>query len=247
MCAAAVAIDRFSAFGATAQPANSSVKNATTVRLTAPPLSILFFMNPFICLKLSGLGNKTDIIRRVKYWEIIADRLSAAWWKRRRIQRLARATYWPPYNPRGRTTRQEMLANTNDNIHIDAHRLIGDNRERSRRRPNMLGHAILNIQNIIARRQRDSIVSILIGCHPRNFFLLLLTQNNQGILNVGFGRTLCLWHLIRFSHRHTENNFQMPFQETLLCGSDQSAGGKQKCCRDASEIGERLRHNRKKK
>jgi hypothetical protein len=50
MCAAAVAIDRFSAFGATAQPANSSVKNATTIRLTAPPLSILFFMNPFICL-----------------------------------------------------------------------------------------------------------------------------------------------------------------------------------------------------
>jgi hypothetical protein len=50
MCAVAVAIDRFSAFGATAQPANSSVKNATTVRLTAPPLSILFFMNPFICL-----------------------------------------------------------------------------------------------------------------------------------------------------------------------------------------------------
>ena len=50
MCAVAVAIDRFSAFGATAQPANSSVKNATTVRLTAPPLSILFFMNPFISL-----------------------------------------------------------------------------------------------------------------------------------------------------------------------------------------------------
>jgi hypothetical protein len=52
MCAAAVAIGTFSAFGATAQPANSSVKNATTVRLTAPPLSILFFMNPFICLIL---------------------------------------------------------------------------------------------------------------------------------------------------------------------------------------------------
>jgi hypothetical protein len=50
MCAATVAIDRFSASGATAQPANSSVKNATTVRLTAPPLSILFFMNPSICL-----------------------------------------------------------------------------------------------------------------------------------------------------------------------------------------------------
>jgi hypothetical protein len=52
MCAAVVAIDRFSAFGPTAQPANSSVKNATTVRLTAPPISILFFMNPFICLIL---------------------------------------------------------------------------------------------------------------------------------------------------------------------------------------------------
>jgi hypothetical protein len=48
MCAEAVAPDGFSAFGATAQPANSSVKNATTVRLTAPPLSILFFINPFI-------------------------------------------------------------------------------------------------------------------------------------------------------------------------------------------------------
>jgi hypothetical protein len=35
MCAEAVALDRFSALGATAQPANSSVKNATTVRLTA--------------------------------------------------------------------------------------------------------------------------------------------------------------------------------------------------------------------
>ena len=50
MCGVTVAIDRFSAFGATAQPANSSVKNATTVRLTAPPFSILFFMNPSICL-----------------------------------------------------------------------------------------------------------------------------------------------------------------------------------------------------
>jgi hypothetical protein len=52
MCAVVVAIDRFSAFGAAAQPANSSVKKATTVSLTALPLSILFFMNPFICLIL---------------------------------------------------------------------------------------------------------------------------------------------------------------------------------------------------
>ena len=42
VCAAVVAIDRFSAFGATAQPANIRVNSATTVRLTR--FSIMFFM-----------------------------------------------------------------------------------------------------------------------------------------------------------------------------------------------------------
>jgi hypothetical protein len=46
----------------------------------------------------------------------------------------------------------------------------------------------------------------------------LLTKDDQGILSVGLGRTLCAWHLIRFSHRHTEDNFQMSFQETRRSG-----------------------------
>jgi hypothetical protein len=42
VCAVVVAIDRFSAFGATAQPAHSSVKSATTVSLNV--LGFVFFM-----------------------------------------------------------------------------------------------------------------------------------------------------------------------------------------------------------
>jgi hypothetical protein len=44
MCAAVVATDRFSAFGATAQPANSRVKSVTTVKLSVLRFSIVFFM-----------------------------------------------------------------------------------------------------------------------------------------------------------------------------------------------------------
>src|SRR6516225_4801834 len=122
----------------------------------------------------------------------------------------------------------QSSAHTSENVHIDVHRLIRDYRERSRRRAHMFGHAILNIQNIIPRRQPYSIVSFLIHCHPRNFFLFLLTKDDQRILIVGLGRTLRAWHLIRFSHRHTEYDFQMALQETLLCGVDPRAACKQK-------------------
>jgi hypothetical protein len=39
-----LAIDRFSAFGATAQPAHSSVNSATTVSLNMLGFNIVFFM-----------------------------------------------------------------------------------------------------------------------------------------------------------------------------------------------------------
>jgi len=80
----------------------------------------------------------------------------------------------------------------------------------------MFGGPILNIQNIIPRWQRDPIISIFVRCHPRDLFFFLLSQDNQGIFGIGFRLNLCARHLIRFSHRHAEDNFQMPFQETLL-------------------------------
>ena len=44
VCAAVTAIDRFSAFGTTAQPAHSMVNSATTVSLNVLRFSMVFFM-----------------------------------------------------------------------------------------------------------------------------------------------------------------------------------------------------------
>ena len=138
------------------------------------------------------------------------------------------------------------LSRSYKDSHIDANSLVRDNRETLRRRADMLGHAILNIQNIIARRQRHSIVPLLIDCHPRDFFSFGLTQNNQGILSVGSGRTLCAWHLIRFSHRHTEDNFQMSFQETWGSGFNRCRASNQKSEEGRSQIFKEYRHEQKK-
>jgi hypothetical protein len=96
----------------------------------------------------------------------------------------------------------------NHDAHIDAHRLIRHDRERSWRRADMLGHTILDIQNIIPRRQRYSIISTLIDCHPRNFFLILLTQDDQWIFSIGFRCDRRPRHVIGRFNRPGRNNFE---------------------------------------
>jgi hypothetical protein len=51
--------------------------------------------------------------------------------------------------------------------------------------------AVLHIQNIIPRRERYSIGSILIRCYTRDFFLFLLTHDDKRIFNIDFAVTLC--------------------------------------------------------
>src|SRR5436190_24267686 len=55
---------------------------------------------------------------------------------------------------------QSASREANDNVHIDADGLIRDNCERLRFRAEMPGYAVLQIQNIRTRRQRDAIVSV---------------------------------------------------------------------------------------
>ena len=61
MYAAVVVTDRFAVCGSTAQPANSSVKSATTVRLTVLPFSIVFFIpEPNRCKLIHAIARVRD-------------------------------------------------------------------------------------------------------------------------------------------------------------------------------------------
>jgi hypothetical protein len=86
--------------------------------------------------------------------------------------------------------------NPNDNVHVNVHDLIRENRKRLRLTPNVLAHTILNIQKIIARRQRYSIVSIFVRCNPRDFFLFVLPQDDQWVISVRFRSNLWARHFI---------------------------------------------------
>lgn len=75
-------------------------------------------------------------------------------------------------------------AKANDDVHIDMNDLIRHNRELLRFRPETLGYAVLYIENIIAGRQRDTIVSIPVGSDSRDFFFPVLAQNDQRIFSI---------------------------------------------------------------
>jgi len=73
-------------------------------------------------------------------------------------------------------------------MHIDADSLIGHNREWLRFRAHVSAYTPLHIENIVARGERDAIVSIPIRRNPRNFFLSVLTQDDQWIVGIVFRR-----------------------------------------------------------
>jgi len=74
-----------------------------------------------------------------------------------------------------------VKAKSNHDVHIDTGDLIRDNSEGLWPGADTLAHPILNVENIIPRRQRDPIISLSVGCNPRDFFLLLLAQDDQRI------------------------------------------------------------------
>jgi len=44
--------------------------------------------------------------------------------------------------------------------------------------------AILDIESVIARRQRDAIISIFVRCDSRDFFFAVVAQDDQRILGM---------------------------------------------------------------
>jgi hypothetical protein len=62
------------------------------------------------------------------------------------------------------------LANAGIGIYIDADSVAGDNRNWLRPRAHVSGSATLYIQNIIAGRQRHTMVAVPIRGHSRDFF-----------------------------------------------------------------------------
>ena len=54
------------------------------------------------------------------------------------------------------------------------------------------------------------------------------------------------WHLIGWSHRHAEYDFQVALHDAVRFGLDRCAGGKQKNDEGGSEILEEHRHEHKK-
>ena len=68
--------------------------------------------------------------------------------------------------------------------HINADGVIRNNRERSRGCTNEPGFAPLHIQNVIARRQRNAIVSILIRRNSRDFFFGASAQDDEWIQRI---------------------------------------------------------------
>jgi hypothetical protein len=69
-------------------------------------------------------------------------------------------------------------------MHINADGVIRNNRERLRRCTNEPGFAPLHIQNVIARRQRNAIVSILIRRNSRDFFFVASAQDDEWIQRI---------------------------------------------------------------
>src|SRR4029077_20321660 len=79
---------------------------------------------------------------------------------------------------------ESVKAKSNHDVHIDMGDLIRDDSEGLWPGANTLAHTILNVENIIPRRQRDPIISLPVRCDARDFFVVLLGQDNQRILSV---------------------------------------------------------------
>ena len=127
--------------------------------------------------------------------------------------------------------RSLTLSRSYKDSHIDANSLVRYNREWLSPRVDAFCNAFfcwafLGVENVSARWQRDAIVSGLVYRQPRDFSFPVLTQDDQWVFGISFGRRLR--HVIRFN-RPDHDNPQMPLQETLRrCFSRCSASQCQK-------------------
>src|SRR5438045_6851018 len=97
----------------------------------------------------------------------------------RRCRTVATAPFVPENGAVARNGAKEghsVKTNSNDDVHIDMDDLTGHNRETLRSGANTLAQTILNIENIISRRQRDPIMSVFVRGDAGDFFVLVFTQ-----------------------------------------------------------------------
>ena len=73
---------------------------------------------------------------------------------------------------------ESVKAQSNDDVHVDTGDLIRHNGERLWPGANTFPHTILNVENVIPRRQRDPIISLFVGCDARDFFVDPLAQDD---------------------------------------------------------------------
>jgi hypothetical protein len=74
------------------------------------------------------------------------------------------------------------LTNTRINGHIHMDGLICQYRERLRCGADMPTPAVLDIQNVISRRERRAVIAISVSRYTHNFFLAVRAQDDQQIL-----------------------------------------------------------------
>src|SRR6266542_5219647 len=94
------------------------------------------------------------------------------------------------------------LSRSYEDTHIDANSLVRDNREWLRGRVDgfcgaFFCWAFLQGENVSPGRQRDAILSRLVCSQPRDLSFPVLTQDDQWIFGISFGRRLR--HVIRFN------------------------------------------------
>jgi hypothetical protein len=155
---------------------------------------------------------------------------------------------------RGRSIRSKRLRRPNSpvvriNYHINADSLIRGNREWLGLRADVPACAslcaALHIQNVIARRQHSTIISVRVCDDPRDFFLFVPAQDEQRIISIVFRR-----HDRRVFIAEIDppgrKDLQMTLHETLRFRADPCAAGKQKNDEGRNEVSKEDRPEHKK-
>ena len=76
------------------------------------------------------------------------------------------------------------LTDSGVDIRVHVHGLIRNYSKRLRCRTEAPRSMVLDIENVISRRERDAIIFIGVRCHPRGFLLLVTAQDGQWIIGV---------------------------------------------------------------
>src|SRR5438552_5252164 len=116
------------------------------------------------------------------------------------------------------------LTNAGIDVHIDMNSLVRNNRELLWFRSDVtLRRPSLHIQNVIARWQCETIVSISVCSNPRDFFFSVLAQDDQRIFGIISSTELwriSLGKLNIFSRKNPQMSFEETRRSVIRCQTD---------------------------